>query len=78
MFIGDRGFAHARGIAHVALGGGHFLVRVNLTNVTFRGESRAGFPSWRYLRSLREGEIGDWDVFSYLMKEPSFQVGFVP
>lgn len=63
VFIGDRGFAHARGIAHVALGGGHVLVRVNLTNVTFRDEKQCRFPLLECLRSLREGEIGDWDVF---------------
>jgi hypothetical protein len=63
VFIGDRGFAHAAGIAHVALKGGDVVVRVNLTNVPFRDEKGGPFPLLERLRSLGDSQIGDWDVW---------------
>jgi len=62
VFMGDRGFAHASGIAHLVQSGGHVIVRVNLTNVPFQEEKGVRFPLLDRLRSLSTGEVGDWDV----------------
>jgi hypothetical protein len=63
VFLGDRGFAHAAGIAHIVLRAGHVIVRVNLTNVPFRDEKGEQFPLLERLKSLSEGQVGDWDVW---------------
>ncbi len=63
VFVGDRGYAHTAGIAHAVLGGGHVIVRVNLTNVPFRDEEGEHFPLLDHLRSLCDGQVGDWKVW---------------
>jgi len=63
VFVGDRGFAHAAGIAHAVLRGGHVIVRLNLTNVPLRDEKGERFPLLERLRSLGKGEVGDWDAW---------------
>jgi hypothetical protein len=63
VFMGDRGFAHAKGIVCVVLNGGHVIVRVNLTNVPFQDKEGARFPLLDHLRCLSTGEVGDWDVW---------------
>ncbi|MEJ2068645.1 MAG: IS4 family transposase, partial [Deltaproteobacteria bacterium] len=62
VFVGDRGYAHAAGIAHVVANGGHVIVRINLSNVPLREETGESFPLLPRLKSLREGQVGDWDV----------------
>lgn len=62
VFMGDRGFAHAGGIAHAVRGGGHVIVRANLTNIRFRDKNGEPFPLLERLRTLCAGEVGDWDV----------------
>jgi hypothetical protein len=63
VVIGDRGYAHAAGIAHTVLSGGHVIVRVNLTNVPLRDVEGERFPLLDRLRSLGDGHVGDWDVW---------------
>ncbi|MFZ5884331.1 MAG: IS4 family transposase, partial [Chloroflexota bacterium] len=63
VLMGDRGFAHASGIAHTLLSGGHVIVRVNLTNVRFQDAAGRQFPLLDRLRTLSSCQIGDWDVW---------------
>ena len=63
VFMGDRGYAHGRGIAHVVKGGGNVIVRANLTNLRFRDENGDEFPLLDHLRTLEACQVGDWDVW---------------
>ena len=63
LFLGDRGYAHARGIASVVEQGGHVMVRTSLSLLTLRAEDGTSFPILPHLRNLRDGEVGDWDVW---------------
>ena len=63
LFVGDRGYAHPPGIAHVVNGGGAVLVRINLTTVPLVDEKGASFPLLQQLRTLRGRKVGDWDVW---------------
>ncbi len=63
LFLGDRGFAHRTGIAHVVNGGGNVLVRINLTNPPLVGADGRPFPLLAQLRTLTGTKIGDWDVW---------------
>jgi hypothetical protein len=63
LLLGDRNFAKKPGIAHVCARGGHVLVRINLTGTVFLSQDNQRFDIVRHLRSLREGELGDWDVW---------------
>lgn len=62
LFLGDRGFAHRRGVAHVLNGGGSVLVRLNLTNLPLVGVDGKPFPLLAQLRTLAGTGVGDWDV----------------
>ena len=62
LLLGDRGYAHARGISSVIERGGHVLVRTGLSLLILQGEDGTSFPILPQVRSLRDGEIGDWDV----------------
>src|SRR3954463_197485 len=62
VLIGDRGYAHRRGLWAVGQAGGDFLVRATLQNLapqTLGGES---FDLLRAARSLPEGEVGEFAV----------------
>jgi hypothetical protein len=63
LLLGDRGYAHARGIASVVERGGHVLVRTSLSLLALRAEDGTSFPILPHLRNLRDGEVGDWDVW---------------
>lgn len=63
VLLGDRGYAHRSGIAHVVEGGGHVLVRVNLTAVPFLDEHGSSFELLAHLRTLAGRKIGDWPVW---------------
>ena len=63
LILGDRGYAHARGIASVVERGGHVLVRTGLRLLALRGEDGTSFPILPHVRNLRDGEVGDWDVW---------------
>jgi len=63
LLLGDRGYAHVRGIASVLERGGHVLVRTSLSLLALRTQDGTNFPILPHLRNLRDGEIGDWDVW---------------
>ena len=63
LFLGDRGYAHASGIASVIERGGHVLVRTSLRLLALRKEDGEEFPILPYLRNLKDGEVGDADVW---------------
>ncbi|MEK7777181.1 MAG: IS4 family transposase [Chloroflexota bacterium] len=63
LFLGDRGFAHRTGIAHVVNGGGDVLVRMKLTTLPVLGADRKPFPLLVHLRTLPGTQIGDWPVW---------------
>lgn len=62
VVVGDRGYAHREGVAHVLESGGHVVIRGNWQN--FPLEHRDGNPVEvvRCLELLGAREIGDWDV----------------
>jgi hypothetical protein len=43
--------------------GGHVLVRTSLTLLALEGQDGLRFPILPYLRTLKDGEVGDWDVW---------------
>ncbi len=61
IVMGDRGYAHPRGIRYVAGRGADVLVRVNWQNVPFVDEEGNRFDVTAHLKSM-EGEIGEWRV----------------
>jgi hypothetical protein len=45
VFIGDRGYSHKPGIAHVVKGGGHVIIRMNSQTLPLiRRKKKAGYP----------------------------------
>jgi hypothetical protein len=62
LLLGDRGYAHGRGITSVIERDGHVLVRTSLRLLSLRGEDGTSFPILSYLRTLKDGEVGDWEV----------------
>jgi hypothetical protein len=64
LLLGDRGYAHRSGIAHVVQGGGHVLVRVNLSAVPLLEENGSSFDLLAHLRMLEGRKIGDWPVWA--------------
>jgi hypothetical protein len=60
LFVGDRGFAHREGCAHVVAGGGEVLVRINLTHLPLEVRHGAPLPLLRRLRTLTGTRLGDW------------------
>lgn len=62
LMLGDRGYAHRAGIAHVVEAGGAVLVRLNLTNVPLLRPDGKDFALLAKLRGLRGTKLGDWEV----------------
>lgn len=63
LFLGDRGYAHRPGIAHVVNSGGEVLVRINLTSIRFVNQNGTSFKLIEHLRTLSGRKIGDWNVW---------------
>jgi hypothetical protein len=64
LLIGDRGYAHASGIAHVVGKGGDVLVRSNLVTLPFYDEDGKRIDPLERLRTLSEaGQSGSWPVW---------------
>lgn len=63
LLIGDRAYCKRKGIMHVLDSGGQVLVRFHSTNLPLF--TRQGKPqsTLMLLRSLAEGQVGDWDVW---------------
>ncbi len=62
VWMGDRGFGHATGVAHVVIHGGDVIVRVNLTNIPFQDRAGQPFPLLERLQTLSPSQFGDWEV----------------
>lgn len=60
LLIGDRGYAHRAGIAHVVARGGAVLVRLNLSNVPLAMPDGSALPLLERLCALRGTGVGDW------------------
>lgn len=72
VLIGDRGYAHRRGLWSVRQGGGDFLVRSNWQNLPLQTAEGERFDLLREARSLSEGEVGEFSVQTVATrKEPS-------
>jgi hypothetical protein len=72
VLIGDRGYAHRRGLWSVRQGGGDFLVRSNWQNLPLQTLSGEPFDLLRSARSLSENEVGEFAVQTVATrKEPS-------
>jgi Transposase DDE domain len=63
LLVGDRGFAHREGCAHVVGAGGEVLVRINLTNLPLERRNGAALPLLQRLRSLSGTRLGDWEAW---------------
>jgi len=62
LFVGDRGYAHGDGIAHVVEGGGDVMVRMNLISMRLIEEDGTSYALLERLRTLQGTGVGDWDV----------------
>jgi len=62
LFIGDRGYAHPPGIAHVVAGKADVIIRTNLVTLPLYDLRGQRLPVLSRLRSLRVGQYGHWPV----------------
>ena len=63
LFIGDRAYGLARGIAHVACGGGDTLTRFGWNNLPLWAGRDERFDLFAHLCTLRGPAPGDWPTF---------------
>jgi hypothetical protein len=75
LFVGDRAYGTAPGVAHVRAGGGDVLVRFGWTHLPLWTTESEPFDLLSHLRSLRGTQIGDWDVL--VKHEEQFLAGRV-
>lgn len=62
LFIGDRGYAHPGGIAHVVSGKADVIIRTNLVTLPLYDAQGIRLQVLSRLRGLSVGEYGDWKV----------------
>ena len=62
LFIGDRGYAHPGGIAHVVTGKADVIIRTNLVTLPLYDAQGIRLQVLSRLRGLSVGEYGDWPV----------------
>jgi hypothetical protein len=62
LMIGDRGYAHKKGIHHVVSSGGDVLVRISLSSMGFQDSQGKAFDLLEHLRTLGFRHVGDWPV----------------
>jgi len=60
LFIADRGYGVASGVAHVVEGGGDVLVRFGWSNLALVNERGGRFNLFARLRRLEGTALGDW------------------
>ena len=63
VFIADRGFANAAGVAHVVDGQADLIVRTNLVTLPLFTVEGERFDVLAHLRALDVGAVGDWPVW---------------
>src|SRR5262245_12221578 len=61
LVVGDRGYAHRRGIHAVVQAGGEVLVRLNWQNLPLQHADGTPFDLLAALRNLGRGEVGEWE-----------------
>jgi hypothetical protein len=62
IVLGDRAYAYRGQIASVVRSGGDVIVRTGLSNLPSSDKRGRPFNVLAHIRSLRNGEVGDWDV----------------
>ena len=62
VILGDRGYSHRQGVAHVVDGGGDVVVRLNTGAFPLCDAQGAAFDLLAALRKLPEHEPGEWPV----------------
>lgn len=62
LMIGDRGYAHREGIAHVVKHQGNVIVRLPWNNVPLENSDGSCFYLLGRLRDLSAGQVGDFQV----------------
>lgn len=60
LFLGDRAYALAPGVAGVVEAGGHVLARFVWSNLPLRDPAGGAFGLFERLRALRGASLGDW------------------
>ena len=63
LIIGDRGYCQRKGIMHVLKNEGQVMLRFHSTNLPLLKRNGKPIEVLKLLRSLKSGEIGDWDVW---------------
>jgi hypothetical protein len=63
ILIGDRGYAHPAGIAHVVARGGDVIIRTNLVTLPLCDARGARLDPLRHLRTLQVGRCGQWPAW---------------
>jgi len=63
ILLGDSAYAYRGQIASVVRSGGDVIVRSGLSNLPSLDKRRRSFNVLAHIRSLRNGEVGDWDVW---------------
>jgi hypothetical protein len=62
IILGDRGYCHREGVAHVVGRGGDVVVRLNANSFPLLGAYGERFDLLSAMRSLKEHEPGSWPV----------------
>jgi hypothetical protein len=62
VILGDRGYSHRQGVAHVVDGGGDVVVRLNTGAFPLRDSQGVAFDVLGAMRTLPEHEPGEWRV----------------
>lgn len=63
LIMADRGYCNRQGISHVLDNCGDVLIRLNQLTLPLKTIRKTPFNLLKKLRSLKEGEVGDWDVY---------------
>ena len=63
LLIGDRGYCKRKGIVHVVSQQGHVIVRFHSISLPLFTRRKKPFNVLERLRSLADGQVGDWDVW---------------
>jgi hypothetical protein len=63
LVMGDRGYCKRKGICHILRQGAEVVVRLHSTTLPLKTAKGGAWPVLDHLRSLSEGQVGDWDVW---------------
>ena len=76
VVVGDRGYAHRRGMQAVVNAGADFLIRANWQNVPLQQRSGQAFDLLSALRGLPEAEAGDFPLC--IVPSPAAGISAIP